>query len=179
MTPVRQQLPRFRRPMDYFARAVLGISLLALLLVPARDFVTHGLTIEWRPSAELAFLFFLVAVAAVGRPQIIAARRTARILAVLVAAMALLNLVDAATPTLLGRDLNLYWDLPHLPSLFGLAREAAGFWRMAGAIAVLGGAIFLLIAGVTRIWREVLPVLADRRVALGFAVLIGMAVNVT
>jgi hypothetical protein len=179
MTPVRQQLPRFRRPTDYLPRAVLEILLLALIFAPARDPVTHALTIEWRPSAEFAFLLFLVAVSAVARPQIISSRHAAGILAVLVAAMAFFNLVDAATPTLLGRDLNLYWDLPHLPSLFWLAGEAAGFWRMTGAIAVLSGAIVLLVAGITRIWREVLPVLADRRVALGFAVLLGVVMDVT
>jgi hypothetical protein len=179
MTPVRQQLRQFRRPTDYLPRAVLGVLLIALMFVPARDPVAHGLTIEWRPSAELAFLLFLVAVAAVARPQIIASRHAAGILAVLVTAMAFFSLVDAVTPTLLGRDLNLYWDFPRLPSLFGLAGEAAGFWRMTGAIAVLGGAILLLIAGITRIWREVLPVLADRRVALGFAVLLGAAMDVT
>jgi len=113
------------------------------------------------------------------RPQMFEAGPTACILAVVVAAMAFLNLVDAATPTLLGRDLNLYWDLPHLPSLFGLASEAAGVWRTSGAIALLSGAILLLIAGITRIWREVLSVLTDRRVALGFTILLGAAMVVT
>jgi hypothetical protein len=179
MTPVGQNLPRFRRSTARLPAAVLGVLLLALMFTPARDPVTHDLTIGWRPSAELSFLLFCVAVVGAARPQIIAAPSAARILAMLVAAMALLNLVDAATPIVLGRDLNLYWDLPHLPSLFGLASEAVGFWRMAGAIAVLSGAIVLLIAGITRIWREVLPVLADRRVALGFAVLLGAALDVT
>src|SRR5271166_4817104 len=110
MTPVRRQLSRFRRPTDYLPRAVLGILLLALLFLPARDPVTHGLTIEWRPSAELAFLLLLAAAAAT-RPQIVNARPTAWSLAVLVSVMAFLNLVDAVTPTFLGRDLNLYWDL--------------------------------------------------------------------
>lgn len=179
MTPVRRQLSQFRRPTDYLPRAVLRILLLALLFLPARDPVTHGLTIEWRPSAELAFLLLLVAAAAATRPQIVNARPAAWSLAVLVSVMAFLNLVDAGTPTLLGRDLNLYWDLPHLPSLFGLAAEAAGFWRMIGATVIFAGAIFLLIAGITRIWREVLPVLTDRRIALGFAVLLGVAMGVT
>ena len=93
--------------------------------------------------------------------------------------MALLNLVDAATPTLLGRDLNLYWDLPHLPALFGLAGGAAGFWRVSGAVAVLLAAIFLLIAGTYRIWREVLSALTDRRIALGVAILLGVALDVS
>jgi hypothetical protein len=179
MTPVRQQLPRSRRPTDRLSGAVLGVLLLALLFVPARDPVTHGLTIEWRLSAELAFLLFVVAGAGAARPQMVAARPAARILAVLVVAMALLNLVDAATPTLLGRDLNLYWDLLHLPSLIGLAGEAAGFWRTAGAITILTGAIVLLIAGATWSWHQVLPVLANRRIALGFAVLLGVTIDVT
>jgi hypothetical protein len=179
MTPVGLRPPRFRRPTDHLPAAVLGVVLLALMFAPSRDSATHGLTVEWRPSAELAFLLFLVAIAAVARPRMIATSSAARNLAVLVVVMALLNLVDVATPTLLGRDLNLYWDLPHLPSLFGLAGEAAGSWRMAGAIAVLAGAILLLIAGTMWTWRQVLPALADRRIALGFALLLGIVLNVT
>jgi len=179
VTPVGLQRQRFNRPTDRLLAAVLGVLLLALMFVPARDPLTHSLTIEWHPSAELVFFLFVVAVATVARPQIVAARSTARVLAVLVVAMALLNLVDAATPTLLGRDLNLYWDLAHLPSLFGLAGAASGSWRMAGAIGVFAGAIFLLIAGTAWIWRQVLSVLADRRIALAFAVLLGVVLDVT
>jgi hypothetical protein len=178
MTPARQQLPRFRRATDRLPVAVFAVVLLGLLFIPARDPVTHGLTIEWRPSAELAFVLFVVAVAAATRPQIVEARSIARILALLVAVLALLNLVDAATPTLLGRDLNLYWDLQHLPSLLGLAGEAAGFWRVACGVAVFAGVMTLLGAGIERIWREVLSALTDRRIALGLAVLLGVAIDV-
>ncbi len=80
--------------------------LLFLLFLPARDPVTHSLTVEWRPSAELAFLLFLAAIIGVARPQIVEARPAARLLAILVGLAALLNLVHAATPTLLGRDLS-------------------------------------------------------------------------
>jgi hypothetical protein len=171
MKPAGQ--PPLRKSTDRLPIAVFGILLLALIFTPARNPVTLGFTVEWRPSAELAFLFFLVGVAAAARPRMIVAPPTARILAVLVVAMALLNLVDAATPTLLGRDLNLYWDLPHLPSLFGLASEAAGFWWMTGAIAAFVGIILLPIAGTIWIWRQVLPILADRRIALTVAVVLG------
>src|SRR5262249_39249725 len=158
MTPARRQPPRFRRTTDRLPVAILGVLLLASLFILARDPVTHGLTVEWRPSAELVFLLFVVAVAAATRPQIAATRWVARSLALLVVVMALLNVVDAVTPTLLGRDLNLYWDLAHLPSLFGLAGEAAGFWRVACAVAIFAVVMTLLLAGVERIWREVLPV---------------------
>jgi hypothetical protein len=165
MTPARRQLPRFRRAPDRLPAAVCGLLLLALLFIPARDPVTHGLTVEWRPSAEFAFLLFVVAVAVATRPKIVEARATA--------------LIDAVTPTLLGRDLNLYWDLAHLPSLFGLAGEAAGFWRMSVAGAVLGGVSFLMVSGIYLVWRQVLAVLIDRRIALGIAVVLGVALDVT
>ncbi len=152
--------------------------LLFLLFLPTRDPVTHSLAIEWRPSAELAFVLFIVAITAVARPQIVNTRLAARILAVVVGGAALLNLLRAAIPTLLGRDLNLYWDLGHLPSLFGLAEEAAGFWRVSGAVCVAAGAVFLLMAGLYWIWRRVLPALTDRRVGLALAVVLGVTVDI-
>jgi hypothetical protein len=179
MTPVRQQLPRFRRATDRLPTAGLGVVLLFLLFLPARDPVTHSLSVEWRPSAELAFLLFVAAIIAVARPQIVEARPAARFLAILVGVAALLNLVHAATPTLLGRDLNLYWDLQHLPSLVGLAGGAAGFWPVAGAVAVFAGVMALLTSGAYRIWREVLPTLTERRIGLTVAVVLGVALDVT
>jgi len=158
--------------------AGLGVVLLFLLFLPTRDPVTHSLAIEWRPSAELAFVLFIVAIAAVARPQIVDTRLAARILAVVVGVAALLNLFRAAIPTLLGRDLNLYWDLRHLPSLFGLAEEAAGLWRVSGAVCLAGGAVFLLIASLYWIWRRVLPALAVRPIGLAVAVVLGVAVDI-
>jgi hypothetical protein len=177
--PVGQQLPRFRRPTAGLPAACLGVVLLFLLFLPTRDPVTHSLAIEWRPSAELAFLLFIVAIAAVARPQIVGARLAAGILAVVVGVAALLNLVHAVIPTLLGRDLNLYWDLRHLPSLFGLAEEAAGFWRTSAAVCVTAGAVFLLMASLYWIWRRVLPALAVRPIGLALAVVLGVAVDIT
>src|SRR5260370_3443802 len=179
MTPVRQQLPRFRRSTDRLPAAGLGVVLLFLLFLPARDPVTHSLTVEWRPSAELAFLLFLAAIIGVARPQIVEARPAARLLAILVGLAALLNLVHAATPTLLGRDLNLYWDLQHLPSLFGLARESAGSWSVASAAALVFGAVSLVVASAYWIWRNVLIALTDRRVAIGLVIFLGVTLDVT
>ena len=123
MTPAPPQLAPPRARIRAILTTVLGVVLLAALLLPARDPVTHRLAAEWRPSAELAGVLFLIAMAALASPPLVARRDFAFALALLVVAAALLNLADAATPSLLGRDLNLYWDLRHLPSLFGLARE--------------------------------------------------------
>jgi hypothetical protein len=141
--------------------------------------VTHRLAAEWRPSAEFAGVLFLIAMAALASPRLVAERGFAFVLALLVVGAALLNLADTATPSLLGRDLNLYWDLKHLPSLFGLARDSAGLWSASVAVALLFAAVSLLIAGAYWIWRRVLATLAERRIAIGAAVLLGVALDVT
>src|SRR6266481_2860370 len=81
MMPLGQQLPRSRRPTAGLPAAGLGAVLLFLLFLPTRDPVTHSLAIEWRPSAELAFALFIVAIVAVARPQLVGARLAASILA--------------------------------------------------------------------------------------------------
>ena len=179
MTPAPPQrvLPRTR--IRTIWTALLGVLLLAALFLPARGPVTHGVAIEWRPSAELAGVLFLIAMAALASPRLVAGRGFAFVLALLVVGAALLNLADTATPTLLGRDLNLYWDIQHLPSLFGLARDSAGLWSAAVAAALFLAAVSLAVAGVYWIWRQVLAALADRRIAIGAAVLLGVALDVT
>ena len=151
----------------------------AALFLPARDIFTHGLTLEWRPSAELAGLLFLVALAVFARPQLAARRGAALALALLVIATALFNLADAAAPTLLGRDLNLYWDLRHLPSIFGLARASAGLWSASAAVGLGCSALLLGVGGTYWVWRRVLVALADKRIAMAIAVLLGLSLGVT
>ena len=159
--------------------AVLGVVLLAALFLPTRDPVTHRLAAEWRPSGELAGVLFLIAMAALASPRLVAERGFAFVLALLVVGAALLNLADTATPSLLGRDLNLYWDLQHLPSLFGLVHDSAGLWSASVAVALLFAAVSLVVAGAYWIWRRVLATLAERRIAIGAAVLLGVALDVT
>src|SRR5580692_10409328 len=128
MTPAPPQPAPHRARIRAILTAVVGVVLLATLFLPARDPVTHSLAAEWRPSAELAGVLSLITMAALASPRLVTGRGFAFVLALLVAGAALLNLADAAAPSLLGRDLNLYWDLRHLPSLFGLARDSAGLW---------------------------------------------------
>ncbi len=179
MTPAPLRLAPPRTRIRAILTAILGVVLLAALFLPARDPVTHRLAAEWRPSAELAGVFFLIAMVALASPRFVARRGCAFVLALFVVAAALLNLADAVTPSLLGRDLNLYWDLRHLPSLFGLARDSAGLWSASVAGALLVAAVWLVIAGTYWIWRRVLAILADRPIAIGAAVLLGVALDVT
>jgi hypothetical protein len=178
MAPALRQSATHRGLLRGAAGACLGILLLAAFFLPTREPITHGLALEWRPSAELAGLLLLIAMGALARPGWVAGRGPALFLALLVVAAALLNLADALTPTLLGRDLNLYWDLPHLPSLFGLAHAAAGLWSIL-AIALIVIALVLGIAATYWAWRKLLVTLADRRIAIGAVLLVGLNLDVT
>ena len=179
MTLASPQLTPPRRLASNVLAGCFGMLLLSGLFVPARGPVTHSIAIEWRPSAELAALAFLVSVIAFARPQFVARRVVAFVLAFLVAAAAFLNLVDAAVPALLGRDLNLYWDLRHMSSLVGLARDSGGSRSLWLLTAFGAGAALLTLAGAYAIWRMILLALADRRIAIGAAVLLGVILDVT
>ncbi len=179
MTPAPQQLAVQRGTVRGLLQLLFGMALLAGFFLPARDPVTHGFALEWRPSAELAGLLFILAIAALVSPRLVTGRGCALAVAVLTVTAALLNLADAATPTLLGRDLNIYWDLQHLPSLAGLARDSAGPWRMSAAAVLLFLLVLLMLGGAYWIWRRMLRALTDRRLGIGTAVLLGVALDVT
>src|SRR6266478_562639 len=103
MTPAsRQLLAPSRARMRELLMAVLGVLLLATLFLPARGPVTRSVALEWRPSAELAGVLFLIAMAALAGPRLVAGRGVALALALLVAGAALLNLANAATSTSIG-----------------------------------------------------------------------------
>jgi hypothetical protein len=135
------------------------------MLVPAQ-----GLRFDWRPSAELALLLLVLSLKGLAGPGRVFGRAAVRSLAVLTLVAALVNLADSAVPALLGRDLNLYWDLRHLPSLIGLAREALGWVPVTAAscgFALLAVALFLLA---DRAWRAVLELTARRPAALALVI---------
>src|SRR5690242_11517251 len=148
MMPAPQQFaPPRKRTGGRFA-AVLGLLALGGLFLPGRDLTTHKVFLEWRPSAELAAILFLFTMAVLAKPRLFAGRTCALVLPNFIVVAALLNLPDVETPLLLESDLNLYWDLQHLPSLFGLASESAGLWR---ALVVAGVFLagFALLIGAT------------------------------
>src|SRR5271168_3397734 len=74
MTPAPPQLAPPRARIRAILTAILGVVLLAALFLPARDPVTHSLAAEWRPSAELAGVLFLIAMVALVSPRLVARR---------------------------------------------------------------------------------------------------------
>src|SRR5579859_4225183 len=114
-------------PLRALLTLVLGTALMSLLFLPEQLPNQNRLTLDWRPEIEVLVLVGLVAVfAALGRRMPTGLRWTA---AALLTVGALLHGIAAAVPSFLERELDLYWDLPHLPSLFGLFFAAKGFWK--------------------------------------------------
>jgi hypothetical protein len=128
--------------------AIIGTALLCLLFVPARDNDNLQLVFDWRPEIEpLALTACLAAMALMGRSLGLVARV---IVASLVVVTALLQLADAAVLGALDRELDLYFDLRHVPALIGLVHDALGPWRGA---ALIGAVALGLIAAVVAIAR--------------------------
>jgi hypothetical protein len=129
-------------------RAALVLLASALLLslpfAPARDDENLRLLLDWRPELEPLLLLGVVALLA------LLGRRLPTLLRWLVAAVlvvaAALQFADAVVLSLLDRELDLYFDLPHVPSLVALFYDAAGPLRGAGAIAAASIATAALIA---------------------------------
>jgi hypothetical protein len=132
-------------PLRALLTLVLGTAFLSLLFLPEQAANENRLALDWRPEIEVLLLVGLVAVfAALGRRMPTGLRWTA---AGLLTLGALLHAVAAAVPSFLERELDLYWDLPHVPSLIGLFFAAKG-WLKASLILVGVGAGLVVLAAV-------------------------------
>jgi hypothetical protein len=127
-------------PIRALLTLVLGTALMSLLFLPEQVPNENHLALDWRPEIEVLLLVGLVAIfAALGRRMPTGLRWAA---ASLLTAGALLHAIAAAVPSFFERELDLYWDLPHVPSLVGLFFAAKGWWK--ASLILLGVAVGLL-----------------------------------
>jgi hypothetical protein len=165
MRPTRQLQP----PGFWPALGALGLGgvILALLFSPYDEPDAHVLFLDPRPAAEIVALIASLAFLALARVPF---GRIARwLVAVVVFVALLLHLVDAAMPSLFGRNLELYWDLRHLPSIAGMLLESAGLWRTLAAFAVAALVAATMLAIVAGSIALLARGLQHRRVAAGAA----------
>jgi len=123
-----------------------SLILIWVLFLPVADPATERLALEFRPSAlVMALAAGLAALTLLGRRLGRAARWA---LAALVLAAALLQAVAALVSSTLDRPLDLYFDLPHVPSLLGLFTQSIGPWKAAATLALAALAALALCAAV-------------------------------
>jgi len=167
-----------RRPSAWRAALVLlgSAAFFCLLFMPARDDDNLRVFLDWRPEIEpLLLIGLLAALALVGR-RVPAPLRW--LLACLVFLAALLQAADAVVLGVFDRQLDLYFDLPHLPGLVALFTATAGIWRGAAAVAavVLAAlALIALIAAAIAACERVLRPPRHAAVALGIVLLLAAA----
>src|SRR6185437_9756970 len=156
----------FRRsaPLGAALAILLSIALLSLLFLPAKDEDNLSLALDWRPTVEpLLLIAGLAALALTGR----ALRPAARwLLALLLLIAALLQVTDAAMLGIFDRELNLYLDLRHVPSLLGLFWDAAGAWRGTAEIAAAVLGAVAAVAAIAALLGVAQRALAPRRRAM-------------
>ncbi len=103
-------------------------------------------TLSVRPSAALSAELGIVTLGLIGwqRRGRVASRRLLRTLAIVWTSLIVGRYVSVTTEGLYGRDVNLYWDLRHIPSVGAMFTEVAASWAVAVGVAVVVGAPVLL-----------------------------------
>ena len=129
----------------WLAPALAALVLWALFL-PAVDPAANRLILDLRPPAALLLLLAGLALLALWRRRLASFWRW--VLGVVLCAAAGLQLAAMLVLSLLDRQLDLYFDLPQVPSLVGLFRDAVGPFRAAGALVLVVLGVVALLAAV-------------------------------
>lgn len=105
---------------------------------------TPGIVPQARLAPEFVGLWLLLLWLAARQPQ--ASRRTLWILSALVLGLMLGRYADVTAPSLFGRPINLYWDLPQLPRFLWVSAQDHPAWLSAAAVGAVAGVGWLLFA---------------------------------
>jgi hypothetical protein len=140
------------------AAAVLALVFLNTLLSFRNAWPTPAILPDARLAPGLVWLWMLLLAAGWrdARPQ-----RLAGWLAGCYLVLVLLRYIDVTVPALLGRSLNLYWDLPQLPRFLWVTLRERAAWQSAlalAAVALLGWGLHrLLRVSIATVARESVP----------------------
>jgi Sulfatase len=138
-------------PIRALLTLMLGTAFLSLLFLPSPAVDQNRLTLDWRPEIEVLLLVGLVAVfGGLGRRMPSGLRWTA---ASLLTLGALLHAVAAAVPSFFERELDLYWDLPHVPSVIGLFFAAKGWLKASLILLGVAAGLVALAAAIALVLR--------------------------
>lgn len=170
MLPSRSVDPS-RRPIDYgqstrFSRVTWPAALMGVAALLALNAVlsfgpwwpTPGITLQARLAPETVGLWLILLWLA-SRPAV-AARRTLGALSGVTCVLIVGRYADVTAPSLFGRPVNLYWDLPQLPRFLWVSAQDHPAWlSLAVAAAVIFG-LWLLFSGVRACMSMILRTLA-------------------
>jgi hypothetical protein len=139
--------PGARRPWRRIASALAALLLLNGLLSFNTWWPTPGIVPDRRLSPEFVWLWVALLAVVGWRGHLPRAALAGFVVAFL--ALALGRYVDVTTPSLFGRELNLYWDVPQIPRFLWVSAQEKPWWQSALVVA----AVALLLWGLARLIR--------------------------
>lgn len=138
--------------------ALLALVLLNGLLSFGPWWPTPGILPSARLAPEFVALWWLLLWLA-ARP-VTTSRRAIGVLSVAVLVLVLGRYADVTAPSLLGRSVSLYWDLPQLPRFLWVSARNHPWWLSASALALVLVAAWLLFTLIRLCLTLVLQTLA-------------------
>jgi hypothetical protein len=140
------------------------VTLLALLFLNAilsfRDaWPTPAVLPDARLAPEFVWLWVLLLALVAWRGAL--SRRAPGMLAGACLLLVILRYADVTVPSLFGRALNLYWDLPQIPRFLWVSLQERPWWQIGAAtlalLLPLWGLYALLRAAIDRVARHAVP----------------------
>lgn len=139
-------MTRHRTPLTWptALKGVAAVLVLNGLLSFGPWWPTPGIVPQARLAPEFVGLWLLLLWLAARQPQ--PSRRTLGILSAIVLSLMLGRYADVTAPSLFGRPINLYWDLPQLPRFLWVSAQDHPAWLSAAVVGAVVGVGWLLFA---------------------------------
>jgi Sulfatase len=128
------------------AKGAAALLVLNSLLSFGPWWPTPGIVFQARLAPELVALWLLL-LRLVARDRILS-RRALWVLTAFVFLLIVGRYADVTAPSLFGRPVNLYWDLPQLPRFLWVSAKDHPIWISATVAAIAVGAIWVLLSAV-------------------------------
>ncbi len=123
-------------------KGVVAVLVLNGLLSFGPWWPTPGIVPQARLAPEFVGLWLLLLWLVARQPEL--SRRTLWVLSAIVLCLMLGRYADVTAPSLFGRPVNLYWDLPQLPRFLWVSAQDHPAWLSAAVVAAVVSVVWLL-----------------------------------
>jgi hypothetical protein len=138
------------RPWRRIAWAAFALLALNAALSFSTWWPTPGIVLDARIAPEFVGLWVVLLAGVAWRGRL--SRRAAAAVAGGYALLVLGRYVDVTVPSLFGRPVNLFWDIPQIPRFLWVSSQSLGVWL---SVAIVAAALVLLAALYAGLYRAI------------------------